>query len=132
MSEQNVETARRWLEALAREDFDEALALVHQDVELVPPGGQAPHRGTEGMRRWMEPDAFPEQEIEPLEIVATGEGTVLAKHRITTQGARSGIDIDITSWTVWTFDQDGLVTRIEIYLEREEDRAREAAARRRP
>jgi ketosteroid isomerase-like protein len=84
MPTSNEETARRWLEALSREDFDEALALVHPDVE------------------------------------------------IRTRGARSGIELDITSWTVWTFDADGLVTRIEIYQEHEEDRAREAAARRRP
>jgi hypothetical protein len=28
---------------------------------------------------------------------------------------------------VWTFDEDGLITRIEIYLDREEDKARKAA-----
>ena len=96
MSERNVEIARRWLESLSREDFDVALALLHPDVELVPPGGQAPHRGIEGLRRWMEPDAFPGQVIDPLELIAN-------------------------------FDQDRLIRRVEIYLEHEEDLAREAA-----
>ncbi len=127
MSERNVEAARGWLEALSRENFDDALALVHPDVELVPPGGQAPHRGSEGLRRWMEPDAFPGQVIRPLELVATGDNTVLGKQHVTARGARSGIELDVTSWSVWTFDQDGLIRRIELYLEHEEDRARAAA-----
>jgi ketosteroid isomerase-like protein len=132
MPTSNEEATRRWLEALSREDFDEALALLHSDVELVPPGGQRPHRGLEAVRRWMQPEAFPKQDINVLEAVATGEDTVLARHHITAHGARSGIELDITSWSVWRFDADGLITRIEIYQEHEEDRAREAAARRRP
>ena len=47
MSEENVERMRRWLEALSNEDFDAALALVHPDVEFVPPGGQPPARPTQ-------------------------------------------------------------------------------------
>jgi ketosteroid isomerase-like protein len=132
MSKRNAEAARRWLEAVGREDFDEALGLVHPDVELVPPGGQASHTGTEALRRWMEPEAFPKQTIEPLEAVATDDNTVLTRQHITARGAASGVPIDVRSWSVWTFDEGGLITRIEIYLEHEEDRAREAAGRRRP
>jgi ketosteroid isomerase-like protein len=125
MSERNAESARRWLEAISREDFDAALALVHPDVELVPPGGQPPYRGAESLRRWMEPDAFPDQVIEPLDTVAVGDRTILARHHVTARGRASGIEFDVISWTVWTFDAEGLITRIEIYLE--EDDAREAA-----
>lgn len=127
MSEENVESVRRWFEALNREDFDAALALVHRDVVLVPPGDQAPHRGAEGMRRWMEPDAFPGQVVEPLEMIATSERKVLAKHHVTARGRASGIELDVTSWSVWAFDDGGLVTRIEIYLDREAEKARAAA-----
>jgi ketosteroid isomerase-like protein len=58
MSQEKVETVRRWLEALSggSEDFDRALALVHRDVVLVPPGDQPPYRGApEG---WPEPGPF--------------------------------------------------------------------------
>ena len=132
MSKQNVDAARRWLEAVGREDFDEAVALLHPDVELFPPGGQTPHRGVEGVRRWMEPEAFEGQAVEPLEVVPTGDNMVLARQHVTARGAASGVPIDVTSWSVWTFDQDGLITRVEIYLEHEEARARAAAGRRRP
>jgi ketosteroid isomerase-like protein len=122
-----VESARRWLEALSREDFDAALALVHPSIEFVPPGGQPPYRGAESLRRWMEPDAFPGQVIDPLETVAVNDRTVLGRQHVAARGRASGIELDVISWAVWRFDEDGLITRIEIYLEHEEDRAREAA-----
>jgi hypothetical protein len=37
------------------------------------------------------------------------------------------IELEGHSWSVWTFDEAGLITRIEIYLDHEEDEAREAA-----
>ena len=43
------------------------------------------------------------------------------------RGAASGIELDVLTWSVWSFDEDGLITRIEIYLDHEEDRARKAA-----
>jgi ketosteroid isomerase-like protein len=127
MSRENAEIVRRWLEAISREDFDAALALVHPDVVFVPPGDQAPYTGAESLRRWMEPDAFPGQVIKPLETVVVTDRTILGRQHITARGRASGIELDITSWSVWTFDEDGLITRIEIYLEHEEDKAREAA-----
>ena len=59
VSEENAETARRWLDAISHEDFDAAMALVHRDVVLVPPGDQGSYVGAESVRRWMEPEAFP-------------------------------------------------------------------------
>jgi len=35
--------------------------------------------------------------------------------------------LDVTTWSVWTFDEDGLITRIEVYLDHEENKAFEAA-----
>ena len=122
-----MENVRRWLEAVNREDFDAALALVHADIEFVPPGGQAPYRGAESLRRWMEPDAFREQVVRPLESVVAADRTILARQHVTARGAASGIELDVISWSVWTFDEEGLITRIEIYLDHEADKAREAA-----
>ena len=129
MSQENVETASRWLEAISgdTEDFDRALALVHRDIVFVPPGDQPPYRGAESLRRWMEPDAFQEQVVKAFEPVVVRDRTVLAKQLIMARGAASGIELDVLTWSVWTFDNDGLITRIEIYREHEEDRALEAA-----
>jgi ketosteroid isomerase-like protein len=129
MSQANVEIARRWLRALSREDFDAALALVHRDVVLVPPGNQPPYRGAESLRRWMEPDAFRDLVVNPLETLVVTDRTILGKQRAKARGSATGIEVDVISWSVWTFDENGLITRIEIYLDHERDRAFEAAGR---
>jgi ketosteroid isomerase-like protein len=130
VSQENVEIVRRWLEAISggSEDFDRALALVHRDVVFVPPGDQPPYRGAESLRRWMEPDAFQEQLVKAFEPVVVTGRTILGRQLVMARGAASGIELDVLTWSVWTFDEDGLIARIEIYLEHEEDKAREAAA----
>ena len=129
MPQENVETARRWLEAISgsSEDFDRALALVHPDIVFVPPGDQAPYRGAESLRRWMEPDAFQEQVVKEFETVVVTDRTILGRQLVAARGTASGIELDVITWSVWTFDEDGLITRIELYLDHEEDKAREAA-----
>ena len=129
MSQENLEVARRWLEAISggSEDFDRALALVHPDIVFVPPGDQPPYRGAESLRRWMEPDAFEAQVVKTFEPVVVTERRILGRQRVMARGAASGIEMDVISWSVWTFDEEGLITRIELYLDHEEDRAREAA-----
>ena len=129
MPQENVESVRRWLEAISggSEDFDRALALVHPDVVLVPPGDQPPYRGAASVRRWMEPDAFQEQVVKTFEPVVVTDRTILGRQLVMARGATSGIELDTLTWSVWTFDEDGLITRIELYLDHEQDRAREAA-----
>jgi len=129
MSQENVEVVRRWLAAISggSEDFDRALTLVHRDVVLVPPGDQPAYRGAHSVRRWMEPDAFQEQVVKRFEPIVVTERTILGRQLVMARGATSGIELDVLTWSVWTFDEDGLITRIEIYRDHEEDRAREAA-----
>jgi ketosteroid isomerase-like protein len=129
MAQENVETVRRWLKAISgdSEDFDRALALVHPEVVFIPPGNQPPYRGAESLRRWMEPDAFQEQVVKTFEPVVVTDTTVLGRQLIMARGAASGIEMDVLTWSVWSFDEDGLITRIAIYRDREEDEAREAA-----
>ena len=129
MSQENVEVARRWLEALSGEtpDFETALALVHDEIVFVPPGAQAPYEGVESLRRWMEPDAFQEQEVTSFEPALVGDRTLLARLEITARGATSGIELDVITWAVFVFADDGLIRRIEVFLDHEQDAAREAA-----
>ena len=127
MPEENLQIVQRWFEALNEEDFDAAIVLMHPEVEFVPPGGQPAYKGAERLRRWMEPDALQGQTFAPLESVAAADGTVLVKHRVTARGASSGFPVDVISWSVWSFDEKGLITRAQVFLEHEEDQAREAA-----
>src|SRR6185503_13809320 len=113
MSQENVEKLRAAYEAFNRGDFDAAVKLARPDAEFVRPGLEAPLRGAAALREWMEPDAFEEQRVEPLDFEVSGN-RVLVRQRTTARGAGSGIELDVESWAVWTFD-DGLIARVEPY-----------------
>jgi ketosteroid isomerase-like protein len=129
-SDRDAEIARRLhagFEAFNRGDYDAAAAMMHEDVEYAPVGGQAPIRGRDALRAWMEPSAWDRQAIEPLEITVVGN-RILMQSRTSARGAGSGIEMQIESWVVLTIDDDLLVTRIETFFPHEEAEAREAAA----
>ncbi len=121
-----IDALRRSHEAFNRGDFDAAVEIAHPEVEFVPPGGQASLRGAEALRAWMEPDAFEEQRIEPLDFRVEGR-KVLVRQHAQARGAGSGIDLDMKMWTVYTFDDDLLATRMESFLPHQEAEALEAA-----
>jgi ketosteroid isomerase-like protein len=117
---------RRGYEAFNREDFDSAIETVHPDIEFVRPGGQTSVHGVDAMRAWMEPDAFEKQTIDPLEFSVQGMKVLVRQHS-RARGAGSGIEMEIESWSLWTFNDDGLATRVEFYLHHQEAEARRAA-----
>src|SRR6476619_677175 len=120
-----IDALRRTYEAFNRGDFDAAVEIAHPEAEMVPVGGQASLRGAAAVRAWMEPDAFEEQRIEPLDFRVEGN-KVLARQHTQARGVGSGINLDQEIWTVWTFDDDLLVTRMESFLPHEESAALEA------
>jgi len=117
---------RSGYDAFNRGDFEAASRRFHPDVVVVPLGGQAPIEGIHKVRSWFEPDAFAEQYSELLDFSVSGD-RILARVRTRMQGASSGIELDGGGWAVFTFDQAGLVRRMEIFLEHEETEARKAA-----
>jgi hypothetical protein len=66
----------------------------------------------------MEPDAFASQRGEAREFTAVGDRVVVEAHAWLT-GASSGIELEVDFWSVWWVDDGGLVTRCEVFLERE-------------
>jgi len=120
--EQLIDRLRRNYEAFNRRDFDTAVEIAHPDIVFVRPGNQAEIRGAEAMRAWMEPDAFESQLFEPREFRVSGN-KVLVRQRATARGAGSGIEMEIDSHTLWTFDEEGRVTRVEFFLQHQEDEA---------
>jgi ketosteroid isomerase-like protein len=121
-----IDALRRVYEAFNRGDFDAAVAIAHPEIEVVPVGGQASLRGAEALRAWMEPDAFEEQRIEPLDFRVEGK-KVLVRQHTQARGAGSGIHLDQEVWTVFTFDDGLLVTRMASYLPHQESEALQAA-----
>jgi ketosteroid isomerase-like protein len=121
-----VRRVRASFEAFNRGDYDEATASMHPDVEYVPVAGQAPIRGREALRAWMEPSAWDQQAIEPLDITV-GENKVLVLSHTTARGAASGIEMEIDAWTVLTIDDELRLTRVETFSPHEEHLARSSA-----
>jgi hypothetical protein len=121
-----ISRLRHAYEAFSRGDFDSAITIAHPEIEFVPPGGQGSHRGADAVRAWMEPDAFDEQQIEPLEFRVNGN-KVFVRQRTTARGAGSGIELDLVNLAVYTLDDQGLATRIESFLLHQEAEALEAA-----
>jgi ketosteroid isomerase-like protein len=124
-NEEIIELLRRSYEAFNRGDFDAAVEVVHPDVVFVRTGDQSDLRGVDAFRGWMEPEAFESLHIEPVEFEVAGD-KVLIRQRSTARGAGSGIEMRIDNWAVWTLDADLRITRIETYLDHEEDEARRA------
>jgi ketosteroid isomerase-like protein len=120
-----IERLRRAYERFNTEDFDAALEMAHPDIVFARPGAQSEVRGADALRAWMEPDAFESQVVEPETFEVAGN-QVLVRQRTTARGAGSGIVMEIESWTLWTFNDDGKATRMEFFLPNEEDEARRA------
>jgi ketosteroid isomerase-like protein len=113
-------------DAFNRGDFDAATEWVHPEIVFISlsPGRTEIH-GLEAFRAWMEPDAFESQAVSG-EIIELVGNKALIHQQTRARGAGSGIEMEIGSWTVWTIDDEGRVTRIENFLEHEEDEARRA------
>src|SRR3954469_24214853 len=120
--EQKIERIKRLMSMMNAADFDSTVELAHPDIVLVRAGGAGELRGSDQLREWMEPDAFESQVNDLMEFEAHDD-RVLARIRSRARGAGSGIEIDIVAWTVYRFDDEGLITRVEIFLEHEEDQA---------
>jgi ketosteroid isomerase-like protein len=126
MPQEHVELVRSILEAFNRGDFETVLRAVHPDIELTRVGDQSPVRGVAGIRKWMEPDAFQDQQFEPLAFKVNGNKVLVHQH-FTGRGAGSGMKLDFTTFAVFTLDDDGLVTRLQAFLPHEEAEALGAA-----
>ncbi|MFL5906337.1 MAG: nuclear transport factor 2 family protein [Solirubrobacterales bacterium] len=123
--EEMVERLLAVTDAFNRGDFDAAVEIAHPEVVFVRPGGQSEVMGVAALRAWMEPDAFESMVGELLEFERDGN-KLLARLRTRARGAGSGIEMEIESWSVWTFDEDGRITRMAFFLPHEEAEARQA------
>ena len=124
--EELIERLRLAFEAFNRGDYDAATEWVHPEVVfLTLSPGRTEIRGLEAFRAWMEPDAFESQTVTGEVIELVGQ-KALIHQQTRARGAGSGIEIEIGSWSVWTVDEEGRVTRIENFLEHQEDEARRA------
>jgi ketosteroid isomerase-like protein len=123
--EELIDLLRRSNEAINRGDFDAAVEMADPEIVVVRPGGLPELRGADAVRAWMEPDAFGSQTYQLLDHEVEGN-RVLTRQRTVARGAGSGIEMEIDSLTVWTFNDRGKVVRVETFPEQDEEAARRA------
>jgi limonene-1,2-epoxide hydrolase len=120
-----MEQVRRIMDAFNEGDFGAAVALAHPEVVFARLGGLPDLQGVEALRAWMEPDAF-ESQLTEIERMETAANRVLVQQHTVARGAGSGIEMSVDSWGVFTFDDAGKITRVQLFLQHEEDEARRA------
>ena len=121
MSRENVELARRSLEAFERGDIEGALASAPPELVAarVHPDGAVFH-GHDGLLRmvadWVE--GFSEWSFTIEELIDAGERVVVRQHQ-RGLGAGSGVPVEDDDGLVYTF-ANGRITRFEVHAEREQ------------
>ena len=123
MSEENVETFRRGLEAFNRRDVEALLMDLDPDVEwhsalpVLLGGAGAVYQGHQGVRELVREndEVFAEYNVELSELRDLGD-RLLGIGRVRTQGKESGIKTD-SSWCISVDLRDGKAFRIRTYLD---------------
>lgn len=124
MSQENVETVRRALDAFNRRDRAMWLAVCDPEVENVPPRDwpeSEPIRGSgavwdfyiEGNQPWED------SPFENEEVIDAGNDKVVVDMRREVRGKASGVSVAWRYWQVVTF-RNGKALRIEWFADRAE------------
>jgi ketosteroid isomerase-like protein len=113
-SQENLEVARAFYEAMARDEFP--ADVIDPDVEYVnPPGAIEPgtRRGIEELRRVIEKvrEGWETWRMEPQELTAVGD-RVIVVIRYRARGRTSGVELEGLESALLTF-RDGKITRYE-------------------
>ena len=125
MSAENVEKIRKGIEAFNRRDFDAALAPLRDDVTwerfLSRAEATSPLvRGKEELRAiWESQVEALDIRVEPDEFISAGD-KVIVPLRMVAHGSGSEISLTTPVTWVWTFDDDGLGTKVEAFESRDD------------
>ncbi len=115
----NVAVVRKFVDAFNRLDMDSVVAYADPDVVLkeweeVP--DSRTHRGRDAVRTavntWL--DIWEWMQVEITEIEEVGDRVLVTLHQ-RAKGINSGIEVDFTTYNVYTF-RDGKVTSLELGL----------------
>lgn len=124
----DLDELKRGYEAIARQDWDQVMALYDPEIEWidppeVPDGGT--HVGLDAVRESWENylEALEDWALEPQEILL-GEDEIFVRSRVTGRARIGGLPIDLDLFQVWTA-RDGRLIRHRGFLDR--GRALEAA-----
>jgi ketosteroid isomerase-like protein len=125
MSQRNVETVLEVYRAFRGRDRQSVLAVYDPDVEWNMDGypawpGKQSYRGVDGIeeffRDWLHD--FDGYEAEALDVLDLGDRVLVTVHD-RARGKGSGVPIERHHAQVWSFNEEGRVTRIEVFESRD-------------
>jgi ketosteroid isomerase-like protein len=121
MSQENVEVARRLLEAVNRRDLDAMLETGDPEIEVVTLM-VGTYRGHAGWRRLIEQMAEEVSDFQfvPEDLIDVGQDRVVAVTRWSGTGRTSGIAVPDTVVAFVVTLRDGLVVRQESFRSKDE------------
>ena len=127
MSEENIDTILKAVEALNRRDADAFVAGASPDVawetnpEMVGLGGI--YHGRAGVREFFEQlfglETWESIHVEVEEITEASDDRVLVGVHVKARGRGSGVPTELSLWQVFRF-ADGLITRRQAFWTRQE------------
>jgi ketosteroid isomerase-like protein len=134
MSEENVEIVRKGVDAFNRGDYEEALAVLDQDVEWHVPDVAALDAPASGMvrgrkrvaevfARWL--GAWDPFSFEVTEILGHGEQVFLAGLQVG-RGRHSGLDVSVPTFHVCTLRDRRIVVDADVPRQSRRPRCRRA------
>jgi len=122
---ENVEVARRVLDAINRADLDAVVAHCSEEFEFDFSNSRGPmagvYRGRKGAREFwtafLEP--WEKLEVEPEEEIELEDGRVLTVNSVRGRGHGSGAEVSSKGASVWTI-RDGQLVTVTMYQSKEE------------
>jgi len=123
MSQENVEIVRHLYAVWNRGDYPSALALIDPEVEIEAMHGslsKGTYRGHAGLYEVLEDfwTQFDDRHSEVEECIPAGDD-VFTSVLFHARGKRSGIDVEMRQWQVWTL-RDGKVVRWRYFADRQD------------
>ena len=110
MSDENVDTVRRFTDALSRRDYEAAISELGPDLEIddtdIPESTAADSFYT-WMARWDE--IWESWSIEDLEIRAVGEDRTISLFRMIVKGKGSGVELERRDAVITELREDKIV-----------------------
>jgi len=125
MSQENVESVRTALDAMARSGLDALAEHWTDDIDHRAIEGalddRGPMHGQEAVRAYLQDwfDTFDDLTIESKELIDAGEDQVVAVLRISGRARLSGVETDLTFAILYTL-RDAKIARGREYATRDE------------
>ena len=124
MSQENVELARKGIDALNRGGVEAVIDLCDPEVEWVAIPGFLPDaedfHGHDGVRAWFAKVDETLQKVQwEAEQIADGGECLFVALKLAAAGRASGIQAELRIFQAWTI-RNGRLVRLESYLSRDE------------